>query len=351
MKKARVLTGIYKNIVGDILNHDKDPNLAQVHSEKLQAHVTVDRGLLQHLDPITYKPLPKTVAFIDPAAATKAAAAASAAVAAIDTNPDPETPQEKIEREERERLEETERLVRQTDLENLMHTADQQLIQIHHQISDRKHPIYNPLEIKKINETLEEMNLDLGMEALESMLALIRLSDDTDHGRKGDLDKTANEIHFGGKKYEGMHHSPIVTEWIDKFSNVLRNMLHKCSLATMFHEMKEAVDHIYLWYLKMTIGNKECTLFFHRIQGLQNRKTLSTTCMDYFRLCAARNHGYTMVDTTVELKNKRKEKDEESKESKEQGDDSEVSGSDSDDENFLFKKEKEKKKKKKKPSD
>ena len=116
-------------------------------------------------------------------------------------------------------------------------------------VSDTKHPIYNELEIKKIDETLEDLNLDLGMPILESMIGFIKIASLTRFGTKGDFDAVTKEnIKSKDKRNTDIdyhHHNKLVTDWVETCTNLLRNMLHQCSLATLFKELKTSVELIY----------------------------------------------------------------------------------------------------------
>ena len=87
------------------------------------------------------------------------------------------------------------------------------------------------------------------MPILESMIGFIKIASLTRFGTKGDFDAVTKEnIKSKDKRNTDIdyhHHNKLVTDWVETCTNLLRNMLHQCSLATLFKELKTSVELIY----------------------------------------------------------------------------------------------------------
>jgi len=231
MMHGRVTSNLYKNITGIVTETDDNPGFVHLHSEELDVHISIPRESVQMLCPRTKKPLIHH-------------SSSSSSKTTSTPLPPPSKPTTSSDQMDMNKIELFLVHARRTDLNKLIHACDNTLVEMHGNMSDQSKQIYNSIEIQKVDEQIENMNLEMGDSILDAMVGFIRLATLTRQGRKGDvLSPTAKQDEDDHQKeLNNYHHNPFVTQWVVTCTNLIRKMLHRCTLATMFQEVKQAID-------------------------------------------------------------------------------------------------------------
>lgn len=262
---VRVKTGIYSGLVGEIIKAEPhvELNCDVVHVEsKSFGTVVVSQNIVQEVDchgipckeTLKHNHLSKESIVATPAVATSRQAL-------------------KLQKEiEKIRKEVSHDFAQSKSI----------LEQIHIRISDKEHHIYSPQEVTMIDQHLRQKSAHLNTPEMETLLGFILLIDSTDAGLErnlgvgSDVDQALSDAQIS-KILDDVR----ISTWGKACASLVRHILYTCSLISQYHECKEALEHVYDWFVSTCGSSDNYALLMSRYLMLRADNRLSSLAQHY----------------------------------------------------------------------